>query len=376
MASTSSFVPSSLEAITEGEVMVPSKPQTPPVPHSSLTKTFSFAIPKAFRTSNTIDRWIDDVPNATEATKRDEPLGRGSFLAHKQALLEAENPSQGHDEDGRVGKQPQKISALDTHQGPEKQGTGGNFKSRLSAAWRLITTSREHREAMKRFSIDLSPSFGSTNSNDPNREKMRFIIVGDSGCGKSNLLLRYSRDVFDQDHIKTQYELFNKTTVVNNREVDLEIWDTSGELGLHQLELLSYMSWDTVFLCYGMDKVDVFMESQTTWVDQIRKNCGDIPVVLVGLKKDTRKGKGVWAPLRPELRARLCSHENEYGDVIMRAMKYVECSALTGENVHRLFDEAVQTVLADRIQEEEIARIRERFEEDDTNSFAKLMCFK
>ncbi|OTA67178.1 P-loop containing nucleoside triphosphate hydrolase protein [Hypoxylon sp. EC38] len=231
---------------------------------------------------------------------------------------------------------------------------------------------------MRRFSIDLSPSVGSIN--DPNRERMRFIVVGDSGCGKSNLLHKETPMTDtgppSQDHIKTQYELFNKTTVVKNKEVDLEIWDTSGELGFHQLELLSYMAWDTVFLCYGMDKVDVFMESQTTWVEQIRKHCGDAPVVLVGLKKDTRKGKGTWAPLRPELRARLCSHENEWGDVLMRAMKYIECSALTGENVHRVFDEAVQTVLADRIHDEEFERVREHLQQEEPNGFAKLMCFK
>ncbi|KAI1411912.1 P-loop containing nucleoside triphosphate hydrolase protein [Hypoxylon sp. FL1857] len=378
MAPPPSYATPSHEVIMEDEVLEITEPRVPSVPNIPITKNFSFTIPSVFKpSSSTVIRWIDNLPIPAE---QERPLERTSFQAPKHPL-DASQTSLGHDEDDHIDKKPKRDSASTTHPGLEKRRSiisesSRKLMNRVSAVYRRLTTTREAREAMRRFSIDMSPSFATTSLSDRPRESMRFIIVGDAGCGKSNLLLRFYRDTFDLTYTKTRYELFTKTIDVDGKEVDLELWDTSGEIGLQQIQSLSYLSWDTVFLCYSMENVDVFMKSQEMWVNQIRKHCGGAPVVLVGLKKDTRRGTGLFAPLRPDLRARLCSIENEYGDVLMRTMKYLECSAMTGENVERVFEEATRAVLADRGHDEEIARTHSRLEVQEAGGISKFMCFK
>ncbi|KAI1138561.1 P-loop containing nucleoside triphosphate hydrolase protein [Hypoxylon sp. FL0543] len=366
--------PYSIVAPPHGPIM-DSEVQGPSLRRITFTKDFSFTIPEVFRASRTVARWIDDLPTTVE---RDEPLGRASFQSAKQTVIPSEAINE-CDEDDQGEDQTTETSSSTSaaYLRKEKQGTNRGFMTRVSAVYRRLVTSRTEREAVKRFSIDMSPSgptapFGE----DPSREQMRFIFVGDTGCGKSSLLLRFYMSVFNEDHIEIKYELFNKTVEVDGKDVDLEIWDTSGAIGLSQLGLLSYLAWDIVFFCFALDNIATFQKTQATWVDQIRKHCGDAPVVLVGLKKDTRMGRGMFAPLRPDLRRRLCTAENEHGDIFMRPMKYLECSAKTGENADRVFTEAVRSVRANRVQDHEVVDIRQHFLDHESRASAKFPCFK
>ena len=56
--------------------------------------------------------------------------------------------------------------------------------------------------------------------------------------------------------------MYNKSVVVNKREVDVEIWDTSGSIKLHQLQRLSYMRWSAVFLCFDLTDQKSFDHAQ------------------------------------------------------------------------------------------------------------------
>ncbi|OTB18753.1 hypothetical protein K445DRAFT_29611, partial [Daldinia sp. EC12] len=185
--------------------------------------------------------------------------------------------------------------------------------------------------------------------------RMRFVFIGDTGCGKSNLLLslnKFSLGKWPADarqmHVKTQYELFNKVATVDDQEVDLELWDTSGDFSLHQLQLLSYLAWDAVFLCFSMDDIARFKTVQRMWMEEICKFCGDIPFILLGLKKDKFTGSNMRAPFHPDLDAPVSSTQDSSGAIIVRGIKYMQCSAKTGENVNRVFEEAVRMVFYER----------------------------
>lgn len=117
----------------------------------------------------------------------------------------------------------------------------------------------------------------------------------------------------------------------------------------------------------------------------------------MGLKKDKRVGSGMWAPTYRQLQAHI--HATEVGvfslvehsqsrknltkrmkestaSGIARAVKYIECSAKTGENVHRVFEEGVRMVLCDREEEDELAQTQKKQGDRESTSFSKLMCFK
>ena len=63
---------------------------------------------------------------------------------------------------------------------------------------------------------------------------------------------RFHRNAFSPTYSPTQYELFDEFIEIDGQQLDCELWDTSGNVHKHQLGLLSYLSWDAVFLCYSV----------------------------------------------------------------------------------------------------------------------------
>lgn len=57
----------------------------------------------------------------------------------------------------------------------------------------------------------------------------KLVIVGNSGVGKSSLLLRFSDDTFSDSYLTTIGVDFRfKTLELDGKKVKLQIWDTAG----------------------------------------------------------------------------------------------------------------------------------------------------
>ncbi|KAI1477552.1 P-loop containing nucleoside triphosphate hydrolase protein [Daldinia eschscholtzii] len=349
-----------------------SKPQQFRLP---LSKTFSFIIPDKWKTNPSVVRWIDNVPGHVE---REEWLGPARIQTPKRAL---ETPDMGdiRDDESHRAKRTRMGSSLSNKQDNRRRGGiaayGRGLIRRASTIYRRVVSS-EKREVTPELSTSRgTPSLPGSPATPVDRPRMRFVFVGDTGCGKSNLLLRYYRDAFNPMHVKTQYELFNKVATVDDQEVDLELWDTSGDFSLHQLQLLSYLAWDAVFLCFSMDDIARFKTVQRMWMEEICKFCGDIPFILLGLKKDKFTGSNMRAPFHPDLDAPVSSTQDSSGAIIVRGIKYMQCSAKTGENVNRVFEEAVRMVFYEREEQEALARLRLEYGEPEPVDSDSNMCF-
>lgn len=58
----------------------------------------------------------------------------------------------------------------------------------------------------------------------------KLVLIGDSGVGKSCLLLRFADDQFTDSYITTIGVDFRfKTIPVNGKTIKLQIWDTAGQ---------------------------------------------------------------------------------------------------------------------------------------------------
>ncbi|KAI1097440.1 hypothetical protein F4804DRAFT_327610 [Jackrogersella minutella] len=112
-------------------------------------------------------------------------------------------------------------------------------------------------------------------------------------------------------------------------------------------------------------------------MDAIHQNCKDVPVILLGLKRDTCTGVGMQAPVLEEMMQKMQPKKPENEDfVIMRAIKYIECSAKNGKNVDHVFEEGIRMVLAERDEQIELAFLRMGNSSPEPTGLAKLSCFK
>ena len=71
---------------------------------------------------------------------------------------------------------------------------------------------------------------------DSSGDWFKVIIIGDAGVGKTSILLRFIEDKFIQTTTSIGYISDRKKTIkVNGKEVQLHVWDTAGQVGLHNL---------------------------------------------------------------------------------------------------------------------------------------------
>lgn len=73
-------------------------------------------------------------------------------------------------------------------------------------------------------------------------ETFKVLLVGDSGVGKSSILLRYTDDVFQSLQPTIGVDFRVKTMSVNNRSVKMTIWDTAGQERFRTLTSAYYVS--------------------------------------------------------------------------------------------------------------------------------------
>ena len=73
----------------------------------------------------------------------------------------------------------------------------------------------------------------------------RILLIGDSGVGKSCLLLRFADDTYTDAHITTIGVDFKiKTVQIDGQNVRLQIWDTAGQERFRTITSSYYTSAD------------------------------------------------------------------------------------------------------------------------------------
>ena len=117
---------------------------------------------------------------------------------------------------------------------------------------------------------------------------LKLLTIGDSGVGKTCLLLKYSSGKFSPMFITTigiDYKL--KTINVDNHgEVKLQIWDTAGQERFRTLTASYFQGAHGILMVYDVSDRKSF-ESVSTWMNMIEQQAdSDISLILVGNKCD------------------------------------------------------------------------------------------
>ncbi|CAF1173162.1 unnamed protein product [Adineta ricciae] len=160
----------------------------------------------------------------------------------------------------------------------------------------------------------------------------KIVIIGDSSVGKSNLLLRFTRNEFRLDTQSTiGVEFAYKQLLIDGKRIKTQVWDTAGQERFKTVIPQFYRGSEGALVVFDLTKPDTF-QHVSTWIEEVyRHTPADLPIVLVGNKSDLVEQRAV---SREEATA-LAKHLN---------LSYMETSALNASNVEQAFVLLVSSV--------------------------------
>jgi len=115
----------------------------------------------------------------------------------------------------------------------------------------------------------------------------KYIIIGDTGVGKSCLLLQFTDKRFQPVHDLTiGVEFGARMVAIDNRQIKLQIWDTAGQESFRSITRSYYRGAAGALLVYDITRRETF-NHLTRWLEEARQNANQSMVImLIGNKSD------------------------------------------------------------------------------------------
>uniref|UniRef100_A0A6A7G2G5 Rab GTPase n=1 Tax=Hirondellea gigas TaxID=1518452 RepID=A0A6A7G2G5_9CRUS len=154
---------------------------------------------------------------------------------------------------------------------------------------------------------------------------VKLLMIGDSGVGKSCLLLRFSDESFTTSFITTIGIDFKiKTIELDGKRIKLQIWDTAGQERFRTITTAYYRGAMGILLVYDVSDEQSFLNIRN-WIRNIEQHAAEsVNKILIGNKCDMVEDKVIDS-------ARGKALGEEYN------VKFFETSAKTGINVGDAF---------------------------------------
>lgn len=180
--------------------------------------------------------------------------------------------------------------------------------------------------------------------------RRKLVIVGDGACGKTCLLIVFSKGTFPEVYVPTVFENYVADVDVDGRRVELALWDTAGQEDYDRLRPLSYPDTHVVLVCFSVDSEDSLENVQEKWHAEISHFCAGLPFLLVALKADLRRDPRAVQELQARGQQMVSSEKGASVAQKIGARQYLECSARTGEGVAQVFQTAARCALVSKVR--------------------------
>ncbi|XP_051988094.1 ras-related protein Rab-37-like isoform X2 [Xyrauchen texanus] len=210
--------------------------------------------------------------------------------------------------------------------------------ARSSSHMDLVMENTEQIESVCTDSVDSSLAVdtdteeGQTHANITliltyNEELMhKTILVGDSGVGKTSLLVQFDQGKFIPGSFSATVGIgfTNKVVTVDNMKVKLQIWDTAGQERFRSVTHAYYRDAQALLLLYDITRKTSF-DNIRAWLTEIYEYAQkDVVIMLLGNKSDMAAERVITLEEGQKL-------AKEYG------VPFMETSAKTGVNVELAF---------------------------------------
>uniref|UniRef100_A0A8I5TEM2 Ras homolog family member C n=2 Tax=Pongo abelii TaxID=9601 RepID=A0A8I5TEM2_PONAB len=206
-----------------------------------------------------------------------------------------------------------------------------------------VTTDCEVAATVDRVLSAYEPNDHSSPTMAAIRKKL--VIVGDGACGKTCLLIVFSKDQFPEVYVPTVFENYIADIEVDGKQVELALWDTAGQEDYDRLRPLSYPDTDVILMCFSIDSPDSLENIPEKWTPEVKHFCPNVPIILVGNKKDLRQDEHTRRELAKMKQEPVRSEEGRDMANRISAFGYLECSAKTKEGVREVFEMATRAGL-------------------------------
>lgn len=151
----------------------------------------------------------------------------------------------------------------------------------------------------------------------------KIILIGDSGVGKSCILIRFSDDKYRETYISTIGVDFKIKTIEHDHKIiKLQIWDTAGQERFRNITSSYYRGSHGIIIVFDLTDKESF-ENIQDWIREINKYAFEgVSKIIVGNKSDLYDRRMVY---------------NGSGYAKSLNIPYIETSAKNADNIDELF---------------------------------------
>jgi Ras-related protein Rab-1A len=123
---------------------------------------------------------------------------------------------------------------------------------------------------------------------------IKCLVIGDSGTGKSSIMMRFTDDIFDYSYISTIGVDFKiKTMDFQDKTIKFQIWDTAGQDRFRTLTSSYYRGSNAILICYDISDINTF-NNIDKWLEEVKRySTGNPLLILCGTKIDLEEKRAV-----------------------------------------------------------------------------------
>jgi len=162
---------------------------------------------------------------------------------------------------------------------------------------------------------------------------VQILLLGETSVGKTCTIMRYIENSYSTSFITTiGIDFKDKVLNINGKSIRLRLWDTAGQERFRTITTSYIRGADQLIVFYDTTDASTFKYMED-WIKTIHKHGRpDAKPIIVGTKIDGESPRDV-------------PHEDAVTFCKKHNLHYYEVSANTGENIEKMYSDAVRISL-------------------------------